>query len=204
VSEDAPPTIRVIEPDERVFVVEGWSVDVVFEAEDDVAVERIECVRGVNGFPPSTVVLEPSGGDRHRTIARAHFDTKDLGAKAGDLLQCFAVAWDGHPKPPHSARSSSVVIEVLSQAEYEELTRAEERVDEIAKEAAAMDEKLQALAAEREQLEKELDRIEKAEAAGQSMEAERQALAEKARAVREGRRSPRRRDAAPRRAAATL
>ncbi len=179
VSEDAAPTIRVIEPEEHVYVVEGWSVDVVFEAEDDIGVERIECVRGVNGFPPSTVALEPSGGDRSRTIARAHFDTKELGARPGDLLQCFAVAWDGHPAPPHSARSSAVVIEVLSQEEYAELTRAEERVDEVAKEAAAMEEKLQALAEKREALVRDVERIEGAERSGQQQEAERQSLAER-------------------------
>jgi hypothetical protein len=160
---DQPPTIRVIEPDERVFVVEGWSVDVVFEAEDDVGIERIDCVRGVNGFPPTTKTLEIATGDRRRLIARAHFDTAALGAVAGDLIQCFAVAWDEHPNPPHSARSSPVIIEVLSREEYEQLVRTEERVGDVAAEAEQLREKLDELANEREALLETIERVERAE-----------------------------------------
>jgi hypothetical protein len=179
VTDDAAPTIRVLEPEEHCFVVEGWSVDVLFEAEDDVGIESIELVRGVNGFPPTTVTLAPSGGDVARTIARAHFDTKELGATAGDVIRCFGVAWDGHPDPPHSARSGMVTIEVLSQEEYAELTRTEERLEELTAEAAKLEEELQKLAEEREKLVKELERIEQAEGNGQSMEEARNDLAQK-------------------------
>lgn len=180
---DQAPTIRVIEPDERVFVVEGWSVDVVFEAEDDVGIERIDCVRGVNGFPPTTVTLETLGGERTRMVARAHFDTAALGAQAGDLIQCFAVAWDGHPDPPHSARSTPVIIEVLSREEYENFVRTEERVEEVAAEAERMREALDELAKERAALVEAIDSVEREErASGEEGAAEeaRAALAEQA------------------------
>ncbi len=160
---DQPPTVRVIEPDERVFVVEGWSVDVVFEAEDDIGIERIDCIRGVNGFPPSTTTLETAGGDRRRLVARAHFDTAALGAVAGDLIQCFAVAWDAHPDPPHAARSSPVIIEVLSREEYEQLVRTEERVEDVAAEAEEFRERLEELAKEREALLEATERVEQTE-----------------------------------------
>ena len=166
VTEDAAPTIRVIEPEEHCFVVEGWAFDVLFEAEDDVGIRSVDFVRGVNGFPPGTVQLEPGGGDVTRTIARAHFDTKELGAKAGDVIRCFGVAWDGHPDPAQSARSGVVTIEVVSEQDYAEMTRADQRFEDLTAEAAKLEEELRALAEQREQLLKELERLERDEAAG--------------------------------------
>lgn len=192
VAEDGEPVIRVIEPDERCYVVEGWAVDVVFEAEDDVGIRSIDLVRGVNGFPPSTAPLPPSGGDSRRTVARAHFDTAELGAKSGDLLRVFAVAWDGHPDPPHSARSSIVTIEVLSQEEYAEMTRADERVEDVAAEAATFDEEMKALAAERERLLAELAKAEAAEAKAEAERASGKADAEAAKEADEANEAERR------------
>jgi len=177
VTDDQPPTIRVLDPLGSVYVVEGWTVDVVFEAEDDVGIDHFELTRSVNGFTPTTVPLPVSGGDRTRSLARAHFDTSELGAKAGDVLQCNALVWDAHPAPPHSARSTTVTIEVMSQSEYEELTRIDQRLEELTKDAAKFDAELQRLAEERAAVLQELDRIEAAEAAGESMAEARQELA---------------------------
>lgn len=180
---DEAPSIRIIEPDEHCYVVEGWSLDVLFEAEDDVGIDRVEFVRGANGFPPTTVTLESAGGDATRMLARAHFDTKALGASAGDIIRCFGVAWDGHPETPHSARSNVVTIEVLSQKDYEELTRSDERFEDLTAEAQKFDEELRALAEERERLLAELAKVEAAEKAAEggseATESARQELAKK-------------------------
>ncbi|MDZ4753140.1 MAG: hypothetical protein SGJ11_01420 [Phycisphaerae bacterium] len=171
VQSDGRPRITILEPEDHAIVVEGWAIDVMFEAEDDVGIERMEVLRGINGFPPFVAPLLPSGGDATRTLARVHFDTKVLGARPGDVLTCSAIAWDGHPDPPQSVTSRTVMIEVISESEYAELTRVDQRVAAIAKEAEEIEAALEALAREREELLKDIDAMEAASAQGEPQDA---------------------------------
>lgn len=174
---DAPPEISFDEPVERVMAPEGWNVDVKVSARDDIGVSRVVLHRGVNGLTPTPLDLQTTGRDSVRREAAYRFDLTQLGARAGDVITYFATVWDNKPQP-QSAQTPVYVIQVVSEAEYEDYARTQYRIDDLSAEWEEFAHRLDELQAKREHALNELAKLQEAMAAGGPLTPEQQAAAE--------------------------
>jgi hypothetical protein len=154
---DDKPAVRFLEPVPAVLAPEGWTVDVIVEASDDIGVSRMVLHRGVNGWGPVPVELSHEGTARRRT-ATYRFDLAALGAQAGDVITYFATAYDTHPTPQF-AQTPVQAIQVISRQEYEEWARTQYRVEDLHAEWADLQDRMHALQAMREQALAELEAL---------------------------------------------
>jgi hypothetical protein len=174
---DKHPRIHIEQPLQRVVVPEDWQVDVVIRASDDIGVERIELFRGINGWGPWPVglALDPPHG--RRTEAQAVFDLAPLGAKAGDVINYFAEAKDGHPSAAQAATTDVHVIEVITWEEYLEYARTRRGLEEIITELNVFEDRLADLAEQRVELLKQMQPLQFKLESGQPLsDAERESL----------------------------
>jgi hypothetical protein len=149
---DAPPAVRILEPDAFVVAPEDWKVPVTVAATDDVAVARIELLRSVNGWGPVGTVLDTEGPGVTYVTARSAFDLPALGVRPGDILTYFATARDSHPSGTQVADSPTFVIHVISKEEYLKYARMAYRMQHVLEELDKLREKLEALEAKRKEL----------------------------------------------------
>ena len=133
----------------------------------------------VNGWGPSSVDLplqrdgqtqtQPQPQTQSQAVAEYTFDLPQLGAKAGDVITYFATAHDNHPGGGQFTDTANYVIEVISDEEYMEYARTQYQMDEIAKEAAEFNRRLDELKAERDKLLDQLEPLKQKAADGQPL-----------------------------------
>ncbi|QDT94975.1 ATP-binding protein [Gimesia aquarii] len=169
---DRMPRISFLEPDPNVIAVEGWKIPVLLQATDDVEIDRIIFLCGVNGWGPDSTLL-PLHKDQ-TTIARAdyEFDLKSLGARAGDIITYYASAYDNHPSGEHVSETSRYVIQVISEEEYREYARQQYQMEQLIQEFEDFRTRMDDLKEQREEILKELNELQKKLESGEEMSGE--------------------------------
>lgn len=174
VIEDGKPQVRIVEPDIRVVVPEGWKVPVKVEITDDIGVSKLVLYRGVNGWGPNPVELKIEKTDVNHGVGEAVFDLFPLGAAAGDVILYHAVGYDTHPPIPNSAESDIHSIEVVSWEDYVNYVRTRYGLEQIEAELADFQNQLEELRAERQALLEKMQQLQERMEAGQPLTTEQQ------------------------------
>ena len=174
---DGKPRINITEPPISIVVPENHVVQVQIAAEDDVAMSRIELVRGINGWGPTRIELPVSylTEDRGSAGASYTFDLGALGVVSGDVITYFATGWDNRGADYGDAQSADSrvhVIQVISLEEYLEYERTKYRIDDLHEEFEGFMEQLQELAELREQIMQEMQPLLDQLAAGNELSPE--------------------------------
>ena len=154
--EDQLPKVEIVSPAASVMAPENWCVPVAVRASDDVGVAGIRMLRSVNGWGPSATELALSRPGDRKVGAKTVFDLPGLGAKAGDVITYFASARDVHPAKDHFQDSATHVIRVMSEEDYKQLVRTRYRMDQIASEIRRFQQMLADIEQRRDELRKEL------------------------------------------------
>ena len=149
---DQPPVASFDAPDAVVYAVEGWSVDIAVDAQDDVRVERLELQHRVNKEPIEQAELEASIGKHGRADAQHKLDLSAVNARPGDIIRYTATAYDNRPPLPQSADTNMQLIQVISMDDYLELARQFTQLEDLIAEAAELRDRLEQLGREREAL----------------------------------------------------
>ncbi|MEM6459815.1 MAG: hypothetical protein AAF710_10550 [Planctomycetota bacterium] len=153
--DDAPPRVDITQPQPVAFAVEGYPVPVAVRASDDVGVASVVLRASVNDSAGETVVLHDGEAQRPaRLDTGVDLDPAAMGAVVGDVVRYFAVARDARPAalggPPgdvgQSAESAVHTIQIISAAQWEDMLRTQVGIDQLAAEAEALREELDALA----------------------------------------------------------
>lgn len=158
---DRPPQVGILHPEPQLVVVEGYTVPVVIQATDDVAVTKLRLEASVNGFGPSPVDLDVDHVDTPVVRGATEFALSTLGAKAGDVITYFATAWDGLPPNGQIAETASHVIRVISEDEYLEYARSEYQMNELIEEIERLQDQLDELRKQRDDVQQELESLQK-------------------------------------------
>ena len=155
---DQLPEIQITEPTAHVVAPEGWKVDVLVEAQDDIGIGRMVLHRGVNGWGPTSWELSRTftTADHSAASADYSFNLGELGARSGDVITYFATAYDNHPSGGQFAETPIHVIQVISQEEYVEFARTRYHIEDLQAEWEAFEAQLEEL---REQREAILDQL---------------------------------------------
>ncbi len=169
--DDRAPRVAIVEPAPHLIVVEDWKVPVVIQATDDIAISRLRLFRSVNGWGPTPVDLPFDAKQATIGVGHYEFDLKSLGARAGDVIQYFASAYDNRPPTGQSTDTDSYVIQVISEAEYTELARRDYQLNELEQEFDKFRRQLEALQKEREEFLRPLEELRKKLAAGEKLTA---------------------------------
>ena len=166
---DRLPQVAIVQPDSYVAAVEGWKIPVVVQATDDVGIDRITMLVGVNGWGPDSVPLGLQSDQP--TVVRGHyeFDLGELGARAGDIITYYASAYDNHPSGQHFTDTSLYVIQVISLDEYTEYARQKYQMEQLVKEFEETLRKLDDLKSKRQKLLDELSQLQEKQKEGKQL-----------------------------------
>jgi len=168
---DRAPKIDIIHPDRQVVVPEGWQIEAKITAGDDIAVGSVFMHHRLNDAKMTATDLSDRFAGRGKTVAQAAypFDLTTLGAKPGDAIHYFAIAYDNHPGSPQSVETPTHTIHIISMQQYLDLARSQYRIDDLNREFEAYMQQLDGLQAKREALLRQLETLQKELAAGEPL-----------------------------------
>lgn len=136
---DEKPLVYITTPGQNAVVTPAMQVPIRAEAEDDVAVQRIEIHLIVNGMADSAKVFTmPSR--QARAEAEIRLDLGDLGALPGDVIQYYATAYDNDPGKtgrPNLTDSERRWLWVVSDKDYRKILDRQRGLPQLAAEYRA-------------------------------------------------------------------
>ncbi len=182
---DETPLVTIVTPGQNVVAKPDMTVPLKVEAEDDIALQRLEIHRVFNkGKDQAETINLPTRPKQY--VHSGSFDLKAMHAKPGDVIEYYATAYDNDPQGIHNTNSERYWIWVVSEedyrkvleqqrgpsqmiAQYRQLTDAlqqlSEQQAELAKQMAALAEKAKRLSPNdkkgQEALQKQVDALRK-------------------------------------------
>jgi len=179
--DDRAPSVDIHRPEPMAFAVEGYPVPIRVAANDDVGVASLRLHLNVAEQDAEPIELAPLStspeGPARRVAVTHELDLASLGAKPGDVIRYFATAHDGLPfalgGPPHDAGQLAETpvhqIQIISQAEWEELARTQYGLEQMQAEVEAFMAEMQKLADMRTELMEQLAALQEKLAAGEPL-----------------------------------
>jgi hypothetical protein len=142
---DEKPIVYITSPGQNAVVPPDMKLAIRSEAEDDVAIQRIEVHRIVNNMADSVVSVSAPPG-RQKAGAVTPVDLADLGARPGDVIQYYATAYDNDPGKPNLTDSDRYWLWVVSKEDYEKILHQQRDLPKMTADYRAMTDALQSLA----------------------------------------------------------
>ena len=156
---DEKPLIYITAPGQNAVAAPSMQLPIRAEAEDDIALQRIDIHRIVNGMADSVQSFTIPGG-RQRGEANLQLDLKDLGARPGDVIQYYATAYDNDPGKPNLTDSERYWLWVVSDSDYKKIQNQLRGPSQMAAEYRAQTDALNTVAERQQSL---ADRMKQAE-----------------------------------------
>ncbi len=120
VETDRGPTVAITEPALFSLATPYSTVTVRGYAEDDIGLARVGLLRSLDEFRDRRLELPVVPGSTRLPVERA-LSLADLGVVPGEVLEISLGARDLHPGQPNFSYSEVVQIQIISEADYEEL-----------------------------------------------------------------------------------
>lgn len=140
---DEKPLVYLTAPRQNAVVSPDMRIAIRAEAEDDVALRRIEVHRIVNDMADHARSFPADG---RRAEAALTLDLKDLGARPGDVIQYYATAYDNDPGRPNLTDSDRYWLWVVSREDYARILRQQRDLPKMAAEYRALTDALRSVA----------------------------------------------------------
>ncbi len=162
---DETPLVTIVTPGQNVIAKPDMTVPLKVEAEDDIALQRLEMHTIVNKGKEQVETTDLPTRPR-RYVHSGKFDLKAMNAKPGDVIEYYSTAYDNDPQGVHNTNSERYWIWVVSaedyrkvleqqrgpsqmMAQYRQLTEALKQLSEqqadLAKQMAALEQQAQKL-----------------------------------------------------------
>ena len=121
--------IRIVKPPARSLATPSVILPVTVYAEDDYGVSQIQVFRSLNDsrFMPSGLPLPET--PLRRFHGQVDLPLKDYNLQPGDSIKLFVRAEDNDPAGAKGAESSVILIEIISQAQFEQMTLARDGME---------------------------------------------------------------------------
>ncbi len=114
---DETPLVTIVTPGQNVIAKPDMTVPLKVEAEDDIALQRLEIHRVINKGHEQTETIDLPTRPRQYVHA-GRFDLKAMHAKPGDVIEYYATAYDNDPQGVHNTSSDRYWIWVVSAEDY--------------------------------------------------------------------------------------
>ncbi len=129
VPDEAPKTL-LAEPPEFSMATPSAVIKVVGHAEDDFGIEQLDWIRAMVGFNDRAVTLK-RGTAGTRSEFEMELNLGQLGVEAGQVLEFYAEALDNNPYLPGLGASGIARVKVISEADYAEMLRNREALEQF-------------------------------------------------------------------------
>ena len=140
---DRPPEAVIHSPAPYVLATPAATVLVQGTATDDLALRAVTLVRTIAGYRDRTLPLGPLVADKQCSVKR-DLNLRQIGVLPGQVIELFLEARDFNPERTGVGSSEMVRIEIISDAEYAEMIRAHETLEQFAERYRAVQEKFDA------------------------------------------------------------
>lgn len=154
--EDEKPEIVFASPGMDSFAVVDSEMDLQIEASDDLGLTQVILVRNLNDSEDMRKELWVGDGQVDYAEVEDMFDLKDLGLRAGDIIDYYAIAKDSFPGAPQSAATASYRVVVISFQEYKEFVQTQMTAKDLREKYDAYMEEMKALAEEQKAIQEEM------------------------------------------------
>lgn len=117
---DETPLVTIVTPGQNVIAKPDMTVPLKVEAEDDIALQRLEMHRIVNKGKEQTETVDLPAHPK-RFVHSGGFDLKAMHAKPGDVIEYYGAAYDNDPQGIHNTNSERYWIWVVSTEDYKKV-----------------------------------------------------------------------------------
>ena len=114
---DENPLVTIVTPGQNVIAKPDMSVPLKVEAEDDIALQRLEMHQIVNKGKETAQTIDLPDRPK-QAVHSGKFDLKAMHAKPGDVIEYYATAYDNDPQGIHNTNSERYWIWVVSEEDY--------------------------------------------------------------------------------------
>ena len=120
---DRQPEIYALAPGKNAVATPESIIPVAVQVEDDYGIKKILWFKGINHSMEHSIQMSfPETKKSQKSItAHADLDLKDLGLRAGDVIEYFFEAVDNNPDTPHLITSSLYQLEIISMEQYRKI-----------------------------------------------------------------------------------
>lgn len=156
---DQRPMVRIMRPPPQSLATPSVVVPVQVYAEDDYGISQVQLFRSLNDsrFLASPLPLSSDSSPLKRFHGQVDLSLPEYDLQPGDTIKLFARVEDNDPAGAKGAESSVVLIEIISQQEFEEMLRAKNGMELM---LSRYREALRRLEAAKEELEKLHEKME--------------------------------------------
>ena len=175
---DQRPFVRLLEPQANSFATPTAILPVVMSGEDDYGVSRLELYRSLNDSRPLPRSIFVATPPPKTTYNVEHLPLSAYGLQPGDEIKLFARITDNDPVggldniPGKGSESSVVVVRIISEEEFQSFRRAQDSMQLLMSKYQEAQRRMESLADEIEQLQKELKKELEKDPAGSKLSEE--------------------------------
>lgn len=181
--EDKRPFVRIVQPVHPSFATPTVRVPVVVEADDDYGLTGLWLYRSLNDSREVPLALLEGDDEMRQATAEVELPLGLYKLEPNDVLTFYARVQDNDPNWPKGAESELVRVTIISQEDFDRLTKAKATLEELLTKYRSQQRALEAL---RERLEEDIKALEELdEASAEEVAAMRRELEELAEAMRE-------------------
>ncbi len=157
VLKDQRPFVRILEPMAMALATPEASLPVVVTAEDDYGIARMELYRSLNGSRPLAEPLLVPEDQPARHTASVTLPLSSYQLEPGDTIKLFARVEDTRPNDPQGAESGLVTVQIISQAEFDQMIRRRENLNMLLAKYREAQRRIEALKQAMEELQARAD-----------------------------------------------
>lgn len=155
---DETPLVTIVTPGQNVLAKPDMTVPLKVEAEDDIALQRLEMHRIYNKGQEQTDTFDLSNRPK-AYIHAGHFDLKAMHAKPGDVIEYYAVAYDNDPQGIHNTNSERYWIWVVSAEDYAKALEQQRGPSQMMQQYRQLTEALKQLSEQQSELAKQMAKL---------------------------------------------
>lgn len=152
---DQTPQVIITAPGRNVIARQDMVVPLRVEAEDDIAVKRLEMHQIFNRGSDTARTIDVPGENRE-FVYTDRFDLKALHTKPGDVLEYYATVYDNDPTGVHNSDSDRYWIWVVSDEDYAKILKEQRTPSKMTAQYRDLAETAQQLAQDQDQLARDM------------------------------------------------
>ncbi len=176
---DERPMIRIIKPPSRSLATSSVVLPIEIAAEDDYGISRVQLFRSLNDSRPLATSLPLPSLTPRRYHGRVELPLPEYDLKPGDAIKLFARVEDNDPAGVKGSESSVVLVEIISQEQFEQMVRAKNGMELMLSRYREALRRLEAAKEEVDLLVEKLEKLDKDDPASREIRDEIQKLAQR-------------------------
>ena len=155
---DETPLVTIVTPGQNVIAKPEMTVPLKVEAEDDIALQRLEMHQIFNKGKDQAQTIDLPAHPKE-FVHSGSFDLKAMHAKPGDVIEYYATAYDNDPQGVHNTDSQRYWIWVVSEEDYKKVLEQQRGPSQMMAQYRQLTEALKQLSEQQSELAKQMAKL---------------------------------------------